>query len=506
MKVEIGTENPIASAVDGLLVFVDTGWKGQVEAIDRALDGALRRALSRQMFKGRPGDVAIFETSGKIQAQVIVVAGDSPDGVKGRRAVFLGCRKARDAGVRTLAVDAKAMSPDRLTLLAEMAVLSLYTFDRYRRVEERKEIRSVRVLVGRKSRERREAIRLGTIIGEAACYARDLVNEPPSIVTPRYLARCAVELQRRRAGVRCEVRDAKWMERQGMGGILGVARGSHEEPRFIVIRYRPRRGSIRIALVGKGITFDSGGLDLKTADGMATMKCDMSGAASVLGVFAALPRLRPSSEVIGIIPATENMPGGAAYKPGDILRIMNGKTVEIVNTDAEGRLILADALVYAERQKPDWIIDLATLTGACVIALGANCTGLMGDDAGLKKALMEAADGAGERVWELPLLEEYKETLKSDVADVKNSGYGKDGGAIKAGLFLKEFVESTPWVHLDIAGPAFMEKELAASGKGATGHGVATLLRLIARESSRHSPRNRAHRKATMRSPDRDAG
>ncbi|MBI2838890.1 MAG: leucyl aminopeptidase [Acidobacteria bacterium] len=479
MRIEIGTESYLKARADGLMIFAGEAWEKDLAEIDKRFKGALIKTLTREKYRGKPGELCVFHTHGMVPAEVIVVAGDSADPFLLRRSAYLACRKARDAGITTLAVKADGATAERGGILAEIAILALYSFDRYKQQQDsRKEIRVVRLLLKRKTRDHEQAIRAGTVLAGAACYTRDLINEPAGVVTPSYLANRAVELKRANRGIACEVRGAGWMKKQGMGGLLGVARGSREEPRFIVLRYRPAKPAKRIAIVGKGITFDSGGLSLKTADQMVSMKCDMSGAATVLGVFSALSHLKPAVEVIGVIPTTENMPGGAAYKPGDILRMMNGKTVEILNTDAEGRLILADALVYAERQKPDWIVDLATLTGACVVALGDNCTGLMGTDEALKKALQDAARGAGERLWELPLLEEYRETLKSDIADIKNANYGRDGGAIKAGLFLREFVSSTPWVHLDIAGPAFMEKEVGFYGKGATGHGVGTLLRL----------------------------
>lgn len=479
MKIETGTENYLNARTDGLMLFAGEKCQSELADLDRKLGGALAKALSREMFRGKAGDLCVFPTHGKIKPEVLVIAGEATDVNGLRRAAYQACRKARDAGARALSIVA-GDSADRAGTLAEMAVLSLYVFDRYKkRDDKKKEIATVRVLIGKGGRASREAVIRGQILGQAACYSRDLVNEPAGVVTPSHLAERAKEIAKRNRAISCNVFGPGWMKQKGMGGLLGVAQGSRQEPRFIVLQYRPGgRATKRIAIVGKGITFDSGGLSLKTADQMVTMKCDMSGAAAVLGTFTAIADLKPGVEVLGIIPTTENMPGGAAVKPGDILRMMNGKTVEVLNTDAEGRLILADALVYAEKQKPDWIIDLATLTGACVVALGDACSGLMGTDDKLKDALRTAAAEGGDRIWELPLLDEYKETIKSDLADIKNANYGRDGGAIKAGLFLREFVEKAPWAHLDIAGPAFMEKEIGFYGKGATGHGVGLLLRL----------------------------
>jgi leucyl aminopeptidase len=264
----------------------------------------------------------------------------------------------------------------------------------------------------------------------------------------------------------------------GMGAFVGVAQGSEEPPKFIHLTYTPKgRPRRRVVLIGKGITFDSGGLDLKTADGMLRMKDDMSGAAGVLGIFQALPQLRPPVEVHGLIAATENMPSGTAQRPGDIVRAMNGLTIEIGNTDAEGRLTLADALAYAVREiKPDEMVDMATLTGAVVIALGQGLSGVMASDDALATRLLAAAETAGERMWRLPLHEEYKDGLKSEVADLNNISSQRGAGAIVAGLFMREFTEGVPWAHLDIAGTAFTERELPLGPKGATGVGVRTLL------------------------------
>jgi leucyl aminopeptidase len=297
------------------------------------------------------------------------------------------------------------------------------------------------------------------------------------VVTPSYLAARAEEIAK--AG-RLSVRVLEQADcaKLAMGAYLGVAQGSQEPPKFIHLRYtpagRPRR---RVAVVGKGITFDSGGLDLKSADGMLRMKDDMSGAAAVLGIFQALPRLKLPIEVHGLIAATENMPSGTAQRPGDIVRAMNGLTIEIGNTDAEGRLTLADALAYAAQEtKPDEMIDMATLTGAVVIALGQGISGVFASDDGLARRVLAAAETAGERMWRLPLHEEYKDGIKSDVADLNNVSSQRGGGAIVAGLFMRDFTAGIPWAHLDIAGTAFAEREHALGPKGATGAAVRTVL------------------------------
>jgi leucyl aminopeptidase len=317
------------------------------------------------------------------------------------------------------------------------------------------------------------------VFAEATCLARDFVNSPANDVHPTYLAKVAADIAKE-AKLGLKVFDRADCQKMGMGLFLGVAAGSQQPPKFIHLAYTPAgRSRRRVAVIGKGITFDSGGLDLKSADGMLRMKNDMSGAAAVLAIMRALPKLSPRIEVHGLIAATENMPSGSAIRPGDVLRAMNGTTVEIGNTDAEGRLTLADAMCYAtDKLRADEIVDMATLTGACVVALGPLCSGLFANNQDLADRLLAAAEDAGERVWQLPLIDEYRDNLKSDVADMNNVG-PRGGGAITAGLFLKEFAGDRPWAHLDIAGPAFVEKDTPTGPKGATGAPVRTILRYL---------------------------
>jgi leucyl aminopeptidase len=324
-----------------------------------------------------------------------------------------------------------------------------------------------------------DGARRGEVFAGATALARDLVNMPANEVHPTHLARVAAQIAKE-ARLRLRVWEGTDCQKMGMGAFLAVAAGSEQPPKFIHLTYTPGRPRRRVALVGKGITFDAGGLDLKTPESMLRMKDDMSGAAAVLAVMKALPALAAPVEVHGLIAATENMPSGAALRPGDVLRAMNGTTIEVGNTDAEGRLTLADALCYANtRVKPDEVIDVATLTGACVVALGPLCAGLFASDQALATRLLAAADQAGEPLWQLPLIDEYREHLKSEVADLNNVG-PRGGGAITAGLFLKEFAGTTPWAHLDIAGPAFSEKDLPLAPKGGTGAAVRTLLSYLA--------------------------
>ncbi|HUO48539.1 MAG TPA: leucyl aminopeptidase [Acidimicrobiales bacterium] len=327
-----------------------------------------------------------------------------------------------------------------------------------------------------------EGVRRGVVVAEAVCLARDLVNEPPSAMTPGVLARIAGEQVATRRGVTLEIWDGARIEVERLGGLLGVARGSAEEPRLLIARYEPDPGGgemPHVVLVGKGITFDSGGLSLKTAEGMTTMKTDMSGAAAVLAATSACGDLGVRVRVTAIAPVTENMPGGRAIKPGDVLTIRNGKTIEVLNTDAEGRLVLADALSLAAEMRPDAIVDLATLTGACVVALGTAVAGVMGNDEALKARIDAAAKRGGEATWPLPMPKAYRSHIDSEVADMKNIGKAGSAGAIAAALLLERFVDDLPWAHLDIAGPARSDEDSGVLAKGGTGFGVRTLLALL---------------------------
>ncbi len=437
--------------------------------------GEFRQAARDNNFSGKEKEVLVHYP-GK-PARRVITAG------LGRKDLFTPERLRRAAAL--VGLRAKALGLSELSVVpppgdrrehaqavVEGLALALYEFKRYKSRNARLHpLRAVRVDGDR------EGVRRGDVYAAATCLARDLVNEPPSDCTPRRLAEAARTVARK--GIRLRVYDERQIRKMGMGGLLGVAVGSSQPPRFVHLTYRAPGARRTVALVGKGITFDSGGLCIKPADGMLNMKDDMAGAAAVIGVFAALPLLKPRVNVHGIFGATENMPGGSAYKTRDVLRAMNGKTMEIVNTDAEGRLILSDALSYASRLKPDEIIDLATLTGACVVALGPEISAIFTKDAGLRERLLDAAARQGEKLWPLPLEEEYWDMIKSDVADMKNSG-GRSGGAITAALFLREFVDpGIAWAHLDIAGPCLVESDKPYRPAGGTGVMVRTLLRYL---------------------------
>jgi leucyl aminopeptidase len=387
---------------------------------------------------------------------------------------------------------------------AEGVLLAEHRFSRYKTDHEPRALKSV-TLVADDVGNSTAAVARATVVASAVNIARDLINEPPTTMTPSRLADVAVAIALRH-GLAIEVFDQDRIVAERLGGLLGVARGSAEPPRLVKMVYEPDPavalpvgGRVpTVALVGKGITFDSGGLSLKTADGMTTMKTDMSGAAAVIATLGSCRDLNVPVRVVGITPISENMPGGRATKPGDVLRIRNGKTIEVLNTDAEGRLVLADGLCLATEERPDAIIDLATLTGACVVALGRRIAGLMGNDDRLIAQVSAASARAGESTWHLPLPDEYKSHIESEIADMKNIGSPGQAGALSAGLLLAEFVGDTPWAHLDIAGPARSEEDRDYLHKGATGFGVRTLIELLGRFEPVRSDADRQARHAAQ--------
>jgi len=325
------------------------------------------------------------------------------------------------------------------------------------------------------SQEFGNACQQAYIMADATNFARGLVAEPPAFMTPTRLALEAKNIASKDSGLTCKILSVPEIEKLGMGSFLGVARGADEPPKFIVMKYSAPRARKTVAIVGKGITFDSGGLSLKPAEPMERMKYDMAGAAAVIASMRVIAKLKPKVSVLGLVAATENMPSGKALHPGDVLTSMNGKTIEVNNTDAEGRLVLADAITYALKEKVDEIIDLATLTGAVVTALGRAAGGIMGSDQELIHNIIQAGEKNGEKLWQLPLFDEYKQALKSDVADLKNAGSRGEAGSSCAGMFLKEFVDGVPWAHLDIAGVAWSDKIKDEVNKGGTGFGVRTV-------------------------------
>ncbi|MGH9190729.1 MAG: leucyl aminopeptidase [Acidimicrobiales bacterium] len=441
--------------------------------------------LASRGFEGKVGEAHLMPGARAAGSPAVVALGvGDPSRMTAdslRQAAAALVRAAwRDAKVATtlLATAPPSVAPaDAAQAVAEGAALAAYRFGRYKSDTSPCRIESL-AIVGTPVSEVRRGIDRGARVAVAVNFARDLVNEPAGAMTPRRLAEVASEVADSE-GLKLSVLDEIAIVNQGLGGLAGVAQGSNEPARLIELVYDPPGAQGTVALVGKGITFDSGGLSIKTADGMETMKTDKSGAAAVLATMSALPALGITTKVIAIIPATENMPGGSAVKPGDVLKIRNGKTVEVLNTDAEGRLVLADGLSLAVEAGVDAIIDVATLTGACMVALGRKIAGLMGNHDGWVEQVRSAADRAGESVWPLPLPDEYRGQIDSEVADVKNIGAGRYGGALTAGLFLREFVGDVPWAHLDIAGPARAEDTEGYVAKGGTGFGVRTLIEAI---------------------------
>jgi leucyl aminopeptidase len=494
MKIQVVTGDITTIKTDALILNSFKGVKtlsGDIAAVDKALDGAIFRLLKQGTIKGNLNEITLLHSLGKLPAGRIVVVGLGKKSEltvdKVRGAVAETCRYLRKNGVANIATILQGAGVNKITgesaaqAIAEGALLGLYTFRRYITKKEKDfgEIKSLRLVGSEKQQPALEkAVAKGTIIAEAANWARDVVNEPANNMTPSQMADAARKLART-YGLSVEVLDKERMTKLGMGGLLGVAQGSQQPPKFIILGYKGKTTTdIDLILAGKGITFDSGGISIKPSEGMADMKGDMAGGASVMATLMALARLKPKINVTALVPATENLPSGTALKPGDIIKAMNGKTIEVLNTDAEGRLILVDALGYAVKLKAKAIVDAATLTGACMVALGRICTGVFSNNQALADKVIAASKEAGELSWQLPMFDEYREQLKSDIADIKNIG-NRYGGAITAAKFLADFVGDTPWVHLDIAGTADSDKEKGYLTKGATGVPVRTLVNLV---------------------------
>jgi leucyl aminopeptidase len=384
--------------------------------------------------------------------------------------------KAKSIKTVALAVDADFAGDDFAAAAIEGAILGDFEPDRYKTGDDKKSLDAFALAADTPGLD--AAVERGRVLGEAQNFARGLVNEPANRLTPLGMADAARKMAAE-FGLECEVLDRDAMEKLGMGSLLGVALGSAEPPVLIVLRYRPAtpQGSAHLGLVGKGVTFDTGGISIKPSEGMEKMKYDMAGGAAMIGAMRAIAQLRPAIGVSAFVPCVENMPGSRAQRPGDIVTAMNGKTIEVINTDAEGRLILADALTYARRQGCTHLVDAATLTGAVAVALGHLNVGLFASEDAMRDRLLAASRAEGERMWPLPLEDDYKEYLKSAFADIANVG-GRWGGAVTAAVFLKEFAEDTPWVHLDIAGTAWLDESKPYLAKGPTGLPVRTLVRL----------------------------
>jgi leucyl aminopeptidase len=493
MRIKVITGNITELAVDAIIVNLFEGTKspgGATGAVDKALDGAISRLIARGQIKGKLNETTLIHTLGKITPEMVLIVGlgkkrdFNPDKI--RQVTAAACKSLCNANARKIATILHGAGAGGIAqqvsaqAIAEGSLLGLYTFEQHKsKKSNKKGIKELSIMEREKKGipKLKAAVKKGKVMAEASILARDMVNQPSNFMTPTDMAAKAQEVARK-WGLGIEVLEREQMQELGMGGLLGVAQGSQQPPKFIILTYKGDENSDKtMGIVGKGLTFDSGGISIKPSAKMDEMKGDMAGGASVIAAMSAIGQLKPKINVTGLIPATENLPSGTAYKPGDVIKAMNGKTVEVLNTDAEGRLILADALSYAGKLKLSPIVDIATLTGACHVALGDICTGAFSNNQRITDKVIRAGEEAGERIWQMPMYDDYSELIKSDIADIKNTG-GKGGGAITAAKFLAEFVGKTHWVHLDIAGTFMLDKDRGYWPKGATGIPVRTLVNL----------------------------
>ena len=470
----------------------DKSWSKNIGAVDKKLGGQLSRVRKSGEFSGKANQTTLVHTNDALPAKRVLLVGigsrDSMTLERLRQAMGTAVKCARQVRAKSMAYLMPEVSKsvgrvgDIAQAMIEGAVLGEYRFTEYRteRSEPVSALQSCTLLAPTTASqaEIKAGAQRGRILGEATCFVRNLCNHPANIMKPSRVMAEAKAIAKE-SKIRLKVLDRQHMKKLGMGGLLGVAQGSIEPPHFLILDYSGGPRTQRpVVLVGKTVTFDSGGISLKPSENMEQMKADMTGGAEVLAAVRAASRLKLPINVTGLLPVTENMPGGRATKPGDILTMLSGKTVEVQNTDAEGRLILADGLTYASRLKPACVIDVATLTGACIVALGQFAIGMLGNDDDLKNELRQAGNDSGERVWEMPLWDEYFEQLKSDVADMRNIG-GRGGGMITAAMFLSKFVGDYPWVHLDIASTDWSAAERPCITKGPTGTGTRLLIQYL---------------------------
>jgi leucyl aminopeptidase len=455
------------------------GNSGHYDSLKPSVLHLIRKAFSKE-FHGKQNELLLIPAPADIKPERLLLVGlgkkDEISAEKIRQAGGKASVYLRDMGMKKIALSSWILSSLKMSTIdfIEGGLLGLYTFKKYIKGKNNKTINSIIVISKITQNLKNDLHRIETVTASVN-FTRDLINTPANDMTPAHLAKVALSLREKNLFVKVlEKRDA---QKLGMGAYLSVAQGSNQPPKFIILKYHGTKGA-PIVLIGKSITFDSGGLSLKPADGMEKMKYDMAGGAAVLGILKAVSALRLQVNVIGILPATENVIGGSATRPGDVVRAINGKTIEIISTDAEGRMTLVDAIGYVKQFKPKVIIDIATLTGACSIALGNVAIAMMGNNKDLIDKFKKSGNNTHERVWEMPLFDEYKEPIKSDIADLKNTG-GKSGSLVSSAYFLFEFAGDTPWVHLDIAGTAWSEKEKPYVPKGASGIGVRLILDLM---------------------------
>ncbi len=479
--------------VDALATVVFKGEKVSdnfLKELDKLTNGQIKSVISSGEFSGKKGELLVLRFSaakGKAGRLLIVGAGEKADYTSSDVAVASGTatRAAKDLDFKSLAFSPRC-EDDSVSVFSDAfqgAITSQFELDKYKTVD--KNDKSVNTIVihveGAKPAEMKKGLGRGEAIGESINITRDLANEPPNILQPTEIANRAKKMAKE-VGLKCQVLNEVQMKKLGMGSLLSVSIGSEQPGKLVVFKYTPKKNTGKkgdlLALVGKGVMFDTGGISLKPGNGMEAMKYDMSGAATVFGTMRAIALLKPSIPVMGIMGCVENMPDGKASRPSDVVTAMNGKTIEILNTDAEGRLVLADAVAYAEKQGATRIVDLATLTGAVIVALGNRNTGIMGNDQELVDEVIEAGKDVGEGFWQLPL-EGYEKEIKSDIADVKNLGTKGRAGTIAGGLFIQEFIDKAKWAHLDIAGTAWADGPKPNQSKGPTGVAIRTLLNLV---------------------------
>jgi len=460
----------------------------QLSGYDAALSHEISRSIEQGKLEGKEGEMAVFPSYGKLPAKRILLAGvGSPDKLdrhilrKVLHTAYRQCLRDETAAIR-LSLLASHFSADELVFEAATCLYSAaYTFDRYQEKLDKTPSRlsSLFIQIDRKAKDHAAVLREAEITGNAINLARDLVNTPANHMTPALFTEAALR-EAKNAGFGLQILEQKDIQELGMEALLAVSRGSTEPPKFLILEHNTGRTDLpTVVLAGKGVTFDSGGISIKPSRNMHEMKTDMAGAAAVVGTLSVASQLKLPLHLVGLTPLTENMPDGRATRPGDIVKAMNGKTIEILNTDAEGRLILGDTLCYAERFKPDYLIDLATLTGACIVALGHEAAAVLGNNAHLIDLLKQASGLCDERIWQLPIWEEYREDLKSDIADIANIGKSGAAGTIEGAAFLEAFAGSQAWAHLDIAGVANTTKPRFYSIPGATGYGVSLLLQFL---------------------------
>jgi len=485
----IEAENNISSLNTQLLVnyvFTDEVSSLSISEITPDFDPIIREITESNEFRAKDGTISIVHNNvgSGIKRALLLGMGDKKnlDPEKTRNLTGKVVNKAKELGISEFVlIPFKNMDKEHLSAMVEGIKLSDYSFNNYKRDEDRNNLNQVRILIRNDMKNSLKIIQHSVVVSDAVIFTRDISNLPPNDCSPKDLATLSKKLSENQK-VKVRVIEKEEMKSYGFEGILAVGKGSASSPKLIVLEYSGSTKNRPIVIVGKAVTFDTGGISIKPPEKMDEMKFDKCGGCNVLGIMKAVSDLGLDTNVIGIIPAVENMPSGTSYRPGDIIKMYNRKTVEVLNTDAEGRIILGDALSFAVKTfAPKAIIDMATLTGAAIIALGTNVAALVGNDDDLVTKILEYSNLTGEKIWQLPLFEEYKEQLKSSNADMKNIG-GRSAGAITAAAFLSNFVEDTPWVHLDIAGTAWTQegtKEKSYNPKGATGFGIRTIVKYI---------------------------